>query len=113
MQFLFIVKELKGGRKNKVKSLQAQISKKGQLGGLSTSIISLVVAVIILVLGVVIIQELRDTQTAGTEAYSAANQSLIAVGDFSDFVPIIVIALAAAVVIGLILAGFAFRTRTR
>jgi hypothetical protein len=93
-----------------VKSLQASLKKKGQLGGLSGNIISLVVAVIILVLGVVIIQELRDTQTAGSEAYTSANESLVAVGDFSDFVPIIVIALAAAVVIGLILAGFAFRT---
>jgi len=94
-----------------VKSLQKQV--KGQLGGLSGNIISLVVAVIILVLGVVIIQELRDTQGTTSEAYTAANASLVAVGDFSDFVPIIVIALAAAVVIGLILAGFAFRQRGR
>jgi len=88
-------------------------NKRAQLGGLSLNIISLVVAVIILVLGVVIIQALRDTQATTSEAYSAANASLVAVGDFSDFVPIIVIALAAAIVIGLILTGFAFRQRGR
>jgi len=82
---------------------------RGQLGGLDANIIALVVAIIILVLGLVIVQELRDTQTAGTEAYSAANASLVGLGNFSDFIPLIVLAVAAAVVIGLILAGFAFR----
>lgn len=83
-------------------------SKKGQISSLSGGIIALVVAIIILVLGLVVLQELRDTQTAGTESYTAANASMVAVGDFSDFVPIIVIALAASVIIGLILVGFAF-----
>ena len=86
---------------------------KGQLGGLSVGIISLIVAIIILVLGVVVLQELRDTQAVGSEAYAAANESTVAVGDFSDFIPIIVIALAASVIIGLILAGFAFTQPTR
>ena len=96
-----------------MKSLQAQIKKKAQLAGLSSSIIALVVSIIILVLGVVIIQELRDTQTAGTEAYAAANESVIAVGNFSDFIPIIVIALAASIVIGLILTAFVLRGKSR
>lgn len=88
-----------------------RMNKKGQLGGLTTNIIALVVAVIVLVLGLVVLQELRDTQTAGTEAFSAANDSLTGLGDFSDFVPIIVIAVAASVIIGLILVGFAFSGR--
>lgn len=93
---------------------QKLLNKKGQaLGGLGGSIIAVVVAVIILVLGLVIVQELRDTQGATTEAYLSANASLAGLGDFSDFIPLIVIALAASVIIGLILAGFAFRNSSR
>ena len=91
------------------KDLKLFHNKKGQLGGLGGSIIALVVAIIILVLGLVVVQELRDTQTAGTEAFAAANDSLVGLGDFADFIPLIVIAVAATVVIGLILTGFAFR----
>ena len=93
--------------------LRPIMDKKGQVSTLAGSIISLVVAIVILVLGVVIGQELRDTQTAGTEAYLAANASTVALGDFSDFVPLIVIAIAASVVIGLIITGFAFSSRRR
>lgn len=97
-----------------MKSIQKhmkEMTKKGQLGGLTGSLIALVVAIIVLVLGLVVLQELRDTQTAGTEAFTAANDSLVGLGDFSDFVPIIVIAVAASVIIGLILVGFAFSGR--
>lgn len=98
-----------------MKSIQRYLKeqKKGQLGGLTGSLIALVVAIIVLVLGLVVLQELRDTQTAGTEAHSAANDSLVGLGDFADFVPIIVIAVAASVIIGLILVGFAFSRRGR
>jgi len=84
-------------------------NKKGQLTALSGSVIAVTVAIIVLVLGLVIIQKLRDTQTAVTEAYVAANKSLVGLDDFADFVSIIVIAVVASVIIGLILAGFAFR----
>lgn len=85
------------------------MSKKGQtIGGLGANVIALVVAIIILVIGLVIVQELRDTQTAGTEAFIAANESLVGLGTFGDFVVIIVLAVVAAVVIGLIITGFAF-----
>jgi len=87
------------------------VNKKGQVGGLTPNIIGLVVAIIVLVLGLVIVAELRDTQTTGTEAFSAANESLVGLGTFADFVPIIVIAVAASVIIGLILLGFAFSSR--
>ena len=89
------------------------IGKKGQLAGLPIAIISLVVTIIVFVLGLVIIQELRDTQTAGSEAYSAANESLIAVGSFADFIPIIVIAIAAGVVVAIVLGSFAFRSESK
>jgi len=172
------------------------IGNRGQVSALSPQIIGLVVAIIILVLGLVIIQELRDTDvvkvglttsvvdedlitvtelgeelaggsapagacsistivnatdnvlitspnytisncrvsynaatgtvkfnntnwevnysyTQGDESYVAANTSLVGLGNFSDFVPLIVLAVASSVVIGLIIGGFAFRRRIR
>jgi hypothetical protein len=81
-------------------------SKKGQVGGLSSNILQLGVAAIILVLVIVIAQELRDTQTAGTEAYLAANKTVAGLGTFGDFWVIIVLAIVAAIVIGIIFGVF-------
>jgi len=80
--------------------------KKGQLGGLATNILALGVAAIVLVLVLVITQELRDTQTAGTEAYVAANATVVGIGTFGDFWSIIVLAVVAAIVLGIIFALF-------
>ncbi len=80
--------------------------KRGQLGSLSTSILALVFAAIVLVFGLVISQELRDTQTAGTDAYIAANDTLVGLGTFADFWEIIVLAVVISVVIGLLLTVF-------
>jgi len=87
---------------------QERSNKRGQINTLSASMIALTVAIIIFVLGLVMVQKLRDTQTVGTEAYTAANKSLVGFDDFADFVPLIVLAVAAAVIIGIILASFSF-----
>lgn len=85
-----------------------KMSKRGQVSGLVFSILSLGVAIIVFVLVTVIAQELRDTQASGTEAYSAANKSLVGLGTFGDFVTIIVLAVVAGVVIGIIFGAFGF-----
>ncbi|MEX0595686.1 MAG: hypothetical protein WD512_04230 [Candidatus Paceibacterota bacterium] len=167
------------------------MKKKGQLAGLSGNILMIVVTVMILVLGLIIIQQMRDlptltasesgsannetlitvaesgenfaafsypasvcsvsavtnatsgtvipasnytltncnirftsgnslgfnnsnwnlsyTFTYGGAAFTSTNTSLIGLGGFADFIPLIVLAVAAAVIIGLILAGFASR----
>jgi len=87
------------------------MKKKGQVGNLAPAIISLVLAAVILVLGLVISQELRDTQTAGTEAYQSANATLVGLGTFGDFWEIIVLAIVITVVIGLLLTVFGGRVR--
>ena len=84
-------------------------SKRGQLGGLASSILALVFAAIVLVLGLVISQELRDTQTLNTEAFNAANATLVGLGTFADFWEIIVLAVVTTVVIGLLLVVFGRR----
>jgi len=82
------------------------INKKAQVGNLSGSIIALGVAAIVLVLVLTITQELRDTQDSGTEAYDAANETVVGIGTFADFWTIIVLAIIAAVVIGIIFGAF-------
>ena len=98
--------ELKGGYK-----MRSVLDKKGQVNQLSGAILGLVLAGIFLVLGLVITQELRDTQTSGTEAYSAANETVVGLGTFGDFMEIIVLAVVAAVVIGLLLSSFGRKSR--
>lgn len=82
------------------------LKKKGQLGQLAPAIMGLVFAAILLTIGLVINQEIRDTQTAGTVAYNAANTTLVGLGTFADFWTIIVLAIVAVVVIGVLLAVF-------
>jgi len=47
------------------------------------------------------------------EAYTAGNSSLVGLGDFADFIPIIVIAIVAGIVIAIILGSFISRRRQR
>ena len=82
------------------------MNKKGQVQSLAPAILSLVFAAIVLVFGLVMTQELRDTQTAATEAYIAANKTVIGLGTFADFWEIIVLAIVITVVIGLLLVVF-------
>ncbi len=96
-----------------MQSIKERMSKKGQVQALSGSILALMVAAIILVLALVIIQELRDTQTAGTEAYQGANKTLVGLGTFGDFWSIIVLAIVASIVIGLILYSFSGKKGAR
>jgi len=81
-------------------------NKKGQVNSLAPAILSLVFAAVVLILGLVISQELRDTQTAGTDAYVAANDTLVGLATFADFWEIIVLAIITAIVIGLLLTVF-------
>ena len=81
-------------------------NKKAQINALVPAILGLVFAAIVLVFGLIISQELRDTQTAGTAAYNAANTTIVGLGTFADFWEIIVLAVVVTVVIGLLLVVF-------
>lgn len=90
-----------------------KISKKGQIQQLTPAILALVFAAIVLVFGLVITQELTDTQASGTEAYRAGNLTVYGLGTFADFWEIIVLAVVIAVVIGLLLIVFGGAVRRR
>ena len=98
---------------NSMYELRPIKQKKAQVGSLSGSILSLGIAAIVLVLVLVITQELRDTQVAGTEAFDAANATVVGLGTFADFWVIIVLAVVAAVVIAIIFGAFGGATRGR
>lgn len=83
--------------------------KKGQVQTLAPAILALVFAGIVLVFGLVMTQELRDTQDDGSEASDAANATVIGLGTFADFWEIIVLAIVITVVIGLLLVVFGGR----
>ena len=89
------------------------MKKKGQLQSLAPSILALVFAAIVLVFGLVMTQELRDTQTSGTSAYIAANKTVVGLGTFADFWEIIVLAIVITIVIGLLLVVFGGRGARR
>jgi len=79
---------------------------KGNLGLLQTGVMTLVIVGILLGIGLQIIDQ---TQTAiesagstGSEAANATGAALSAVGDFSDWLTIIVVVIAGAVIFGLL-----------
>jgi ABC-type branched-subunit amino acid transport system permease subunit len=78
-------------------------SKKGNLNLIVPAILALVLAASILVFGLIITEKLRDTATAGSAAYTAANKTVVGLGTFADFWSIIVLAVVIAVVVGLLL----------
>ena len=90
-----------------------KFSKKGQIQQLTPAILALVFAAIVLVFGLVITQNLTDTQATSTEAYKAGNKTVYGLGTFADFWQIIVLAVVIAVVIGLLLVVFGGAVRRR
>lgn len=86
-----------------------KISKKGNINMIVPAILTLTVAAIILVFGLLMLDEIWDQTTSGTEAYNAANDTIIGLGKFADYWDLIVLAIVIAVVISLILVVFSMR----
>ena len=86
--------------------MDTKFNKRGQVWSLAPAILGLVFAAIVLVFGLVISQELRDTQEAGSDAYQAVNDTMAGLASFSDFWTIIVLAVVISIVIGLLLVVF-------
>lgn len=78
-------------------------NKKGQtLAGLQGVIWTLVIIGIMLVVGLTVLDNLKDTTTVGSDAEAAANATVDAVADISDWLPVIVVIIIAAVILGLV-----------
>ena len=91
-----------------------KLSRKGQVQTLAPAILALVFAASVLIFGLVILQELLDTDVVtgsgtseyNTTVYDTANDTLVGMTAFSDFWEIIVLAIVISVVIGLLLVVF-------
>jgi uncharacterized membrane protein YfcA len=86
-------------------------NKRGQINTLTGSILAIALASIVMVFTIVIQQELRDTQTTGTDAFRIANSTLVATGTFADFWPLIILAVVVGVVLGILLGVFGGRSQ--
>src|SRR3989304_2978096 len=95
-------------------------NKRGQIQSIAPAILLLVFASVTLVFGLIILQEIRDsdivsgggTIPGGTvqgndTAFRSANLTIIGLRTFADFWEIIVLAIVITVVIGLLLVVFA------
>lgn len=92
--------------------METKMQKKGNIQMMVPAILALILAAAILTFGLIITEKLRDTATAGSEAFVAANKTVVGLGTFSDFWEIIVLAVVIAVVIGLLLVVFSAKGRT-
>jgi len=83
--------------------------KKGNLNLIVPAILTLTLAAIILVFGLVMLNELWGSTTAGTEAYSAGNATIVGMGKFADYWDLIVLAIVITIIISLLLVVFSLR----
>lgn len=81
------------------------------IGDLPNMVMILVVAVIFLGVGLLVLDKFHDQLTVGGEAEKAVNSSITGVADFSDWIPTIVVVVAAAIILGLIVTAFVIRAR--
>jgi len=80
------------------------LSKKGQMGvgNLQNIVWLLVVIGIMIAIGLVVLVELKDTDSVSGEAESALNETIDAIGEVPGWLSIIVIVVIAAIILGLV-----------
>lgn len=79
-----------------------QNTKKGQLGNLQGLVWGIVVIGIMIAIGLVVMVELRDTDSVTGDAETAINESIDAISEIPGWLVIIVIVVIAAIILGLI-----------
>ena len=86
-------------------------AKKAQMGAGVGFIMGLLLLIILAVVTATIVQGVRNTQTTGTGAYNATTNGQDAVSNFTSLFPVAGTIGIAVVIIGLVVTGFAVRTR--
>ena len=86
--------------------MEMKMNKKAMtLGDVYPAILTIVLIGIVLGLGLYILTEVDD-KIADEEASSAINLTVVGLGDFADWIAIIVIVIAAAIVLGIVFSSF-------
>lgn len=57
-------------------------------------------------IGIIVLGKFAGTSGIGTDAATAINATGLAIGDFADWMPLVVIIIIAAVIIGLVMMSF-------
>lgn len=84
-------------------------NKKGNLNLIVPAILTLALGAIILVFSLVMLDELWDNTSSGTEAYTAGNLTIVGMGKFASYWDLIVLAIVITVIISLLLVVFSMR----
>jgi len=79
-----------------------------EFGGIA---LAFVTVAIILAMGGEVLSQVQSSQTANSTSYNITGKGLTGMTTFGDWLPTIAIVIAAAVIIGIIVAYFAFRGR--
>jgi type II secretory pathway component PulF len=86
------------------------MNKKGLgVGDMHPIVLALVLVGITLGIGATVIAKFGETMTAGSVAENVTNKTLTALNDFSTWLSIIVIVIAAAIILGLVMTAFTRR----
>ncbi len=75
-----------------------------RLGDMYPAVLTIVLIGIVLGAGLYVLDSFEDNVTG--EAATAVNSTITGLGDFADWVPIIVVVIAAAIVLGIVLSSF-------
>jgi len=82
------------------------MSKGISLQDMSAYALAFAVVAIVLGVGATILTQVQSTQTSGTTAYNATGYGLTGTSTMSQWLPIIAVIIAAAIVIGIIVTAF-------
>lgn len=79
------------------------MNKRGiSLGDLPGQVILLVIVGVVLTVGLSIMATVQSTQTSGTAEYNASTDAINALAQFGDFLPVFVVIVVLAIVVGLL-----------
>jgi len=80
--------------------------KKGQIGQIYPAVLTIVLVGIALGIGLMVLDKFRTQIGATSPAYNATNTTIAAVASFADWLPIVVLVIVAAIILGLIVRSF-------
>lgn len=77
-----------------------------ELGDMYPAVLTIILIGIVIGVGVIVLDEFGGTDSVGGQAQTAINSTRDAVDDFVTWIPVIVIIIAAAIILGLVMRSF-------